>query len=83
MMIIPGGGARDLINQRSPEILQKSNLKNLLMKTQAIILTKASSIQHNEQQVSEVLEPTSCRSSHPCPLVAVDCGAAGGFRGHF
>jgi hypothetical protein len=52
MMLIPGGGAGDLINQRSPEI-SKSNLKNLMMKTYAL-KTNASFIQHNEQQVSEV-----------------------------
>ena len=56
MMIILGGGAGDLINQRSPEI-SKTNLKNpfknLLMKTHAL-LTEASFIQHFEQQVSEV-----------------------------
>jgi len=56
MMIIPGGGARDLINQRSPDISQKINLKNLfknlLMKTQAL-LTEVSSIQLNEQQAND------------------------------
>ena len=56
MMIIPGDGAGDLINQRSPEISQsnlKNPFKNLLMKTHAL-LTEASFIQLNEQQVSEV-----------------------------
>jgi hypothetical protein len=56
MMIIPGGEAGDLINQRSPEISQsnlKNPFKNLLMKTHTL-LTEASFIQHNEQQVSEV-----------------------------
>ena len=66
MMIIPGGGARDLIKQLSPKISQKSYLKNLfknlLIKTQ-VLLTEASFIQHNKHQVSEVLEPAPCRSS--------------------
>ena len=55
-MIIPGDGAGDLINQRSPEISQsnlKNPFKNLLMKTHAL-LTEAPFIQLNEQQVSEV-----------------------------
>ena len=55
-MIIPGGGAGDLINQRSPENSQstlKNLFKNILMKTYTL-LTEASFIQVNEQQVSEV-----------------------------